>query len=101
MRYYDRIIDRKEATVYIIMEYCSGGDVGSIIKKAKKEGDQVPEDIIWKIFSQVVSALVECHNHKGGKILHRDIKPANIFRDSQDNIKLGDFGLSRLMNQES
>lgn len=49
----------------------------------------------------MVSALVECHNHKGGKVLHRDIKPANIFIDSQKNIKLGDFGLSRLMSEDS
>ena len=101
VRYYDRIVDRKEATVYIIMEYCSGGDVGRMIKKKKKSKEYITEEVIWKIFAQVVSALVECHSHKGGKVLHRDIKPANIFIDSQKNIKLGDFGLSRLMNEDS
>jgi len=46
-------------------------------------------------------ALNECHNRENGKILHRDLKPANIFLDGNSNIKLGDFGLSRIMNADS
>ena len=45
--------------------------------------------------------MKECHYREKGKILHRDIKPANIFLDANNNIKLGDFGLSRIMNQQS
>ncbi len=35
------------------------------------------------------------------KILHRDLKPGNIFLDSNSNVKIGDFGLARVMNGES
>jgi serine/threonine protein kinase len=45
--------------------------------------------------------LNECHNRKEGKILHRDIKPGNVFFDIGNNIKLGDFGLSRILSDES
>jgi NIMA (never in mitosis gene a)-related kinase len=101
VRYYDRIIDKKLTKIYIIMEYCEGGDMGTLIKKCKKEKDYIAEDVIWKVFTQILLALHECHTKKTGKILHRDLKPANIFLDGQNNIKLGDFGLSRVMNEQS
>lgn len=83
------------------MEYCEGGDISQLIKKCKLEKETIPEDQIWRIFSQVVIALHECHRRKSGKILHRDIKPGNLFLDANNNVKLGDFGLSRIMNKDS
>jgi len=55
----------------------------------------------WKILAQMTLALQDCHKRKEGKILHRDLKPGNVFIDSQNNIKLGDFGLSRIMGDQS
>lgn len=37
VRYHDRIIDRSESTLYIIMEYCKGGDLASLIAKSRHE----------------------------------------------------------------
>ena len=81
------------------MEYCENGDMSQLIKKCKAEKDFVAEDVIWKIFMQILLALRECHYRgiKGSKILHRDLKPSNIFFDSNNNVKLGDFGLSRII----
>jgi NIMA (never in mitosis gene a)-related kinase len=101
VRYYDRIIDKKNQKIYIIMEYCEKGDLNQLIKKLKKQKDYLSENKIWEIFSQVLLAVNYCHNHKEGKILHRDIKPSNIFIDKDNNIKLGDFGLSRELSNES
>ena len=100
VKYYDRIIDKKNTKLFIIMEYCPGGDLSKLIKHNRKTSQYFSEDIIWKIFSQVCSALYACHTHKEGKILHRDIKPSNIFIDQENNIKLGDFGLSRILNTD-
>ena len=100
VKYYDRIIDKKNTKLFIVMEYCPGGDLSQLIKRNRKTKQYFSEDIIWKIFSQVASALYACHTHKEGKILHRDIKPSNIFIDQENNIKLGDFGLSRVLNKD-
>ena len=32
------------------------------------------------------------------KVLHRDLKPANVFLDKSLNVKLGDFGLARILH---
>ena len=37
VRYYDRIIDRSKATIYIVMEHCEKGDLSHVISKYKKE----------------------------------------------------------------
>eukprot|EP00916_Digyalum_oweni_P004570 GHVL01008066.1.p1 GENE.GHVL01008066.1~~GHVL01008066.1.p1 ORF type:complete len:780 (+),score=155.61 GHVL01008066.1:94-2433(+) len=100
VRYFDRIIDRQQTRIYIIMEYCEFGDLGTLIKRCRREGQWLNEDCIWKIFSQIVQALHECHT-RNAKILHRDLKPGNVFLDSNYQVKLGDFGLARVLSENS
>lgn len=38
VRYYDRIIDRSKTTIYIVMEYCEGGDLATIISRCRRDG---------------------------------------------------------------
>ena len=97
VKYYDRVIDRDNLKIYIIMEHCEGGDISRMVKQARKERATLPEDLIWSIMSQMLMALKHCHNRPEGKVIHRDLKPGNIFLDSNNNVKLGDFGLSRMM----
>ncbi|XP_786794.1 serine/threonine-protein kinase Nek2 isoform X1 [Strongylocentrotus purpuratus] len=102
VRYYDRIVDRATSTIYIIMEYCEGGDLGSLISKCKKDRKFLEESFAWKIFQQLTIALQECHRRgKGRAILHRDLKPANVFLDADHNVKLGDFGLARVLQHDT
>ena len=37
VRYYDRVIDRSNTTLYIVMEYCEGGDLATYISRCKAE----------------------------------------------------------------
>lgn len=103
VKYYDRIIDKQNSKIYIIMEYCEGGDISHLIKRLKKNKESLTEDLIWKMFTQLILALFECHNlnKDGKKVLHRDLKPNNVFIDCENNIKLGDFGLARILNNTS
>jgi len=100
VRFYERIIDKSAQKLWIIQEYCEGGDLSQLIKKCKKDKTYLAEEVIWKFFMQLILALHEIHRRKEGKILHRDIKPANIFLDANHNIKLGDFGLSKILTDE-
>lgn len=92
VRYYDRVIDKDRAKLYIVMEFCAGGDLAGMIRSRKKQlresrntdmTSYIPEDTAWRILSQLTLALLECHMRKeGNKILHRDLKPGNVFFDS-------------------
>ena len=63
----------------------------------------VEELFIWKVLYQLSAALKACHNccKSGGTVLHRDLKPANVFLDSNQNCKLGDFGLARVLHHDT
>jgi serine/threonine protein kinase len=37
VKYYDRVIDRSNAKIYIVMEYCEGGDIATLIKNSRKQ----------------------------------------------------------------
>ena len=97
VRYYDRIIDKESSKIFIIMEYCEKGDLAHLIRKQRKDKEYLPEDLVWKVLAQITLALYDCHRRKEGKILHRDLKPGNVFLDANNNVKLGDFGLSKIM----
>lgn len=105
VRYLDRVIDKQATKIYIVMEYCEGGDLSQYIKRKKREGSYIEENFIWHIFTHVFLALKDCHRHREGNvirpILHRDIKPGNIFLDANNNAKLGDFGLAKELSSES
>ena len=75
--------------VYIIMEYCDGGDVGDILK-AKKN---LSEEVSIKILKDILRGYKELLS-KG--IIHRDLKPDNFFI-SKGVYKLGDFGFAQFV----
>ena len=74
------------------MEY--GGDLNlkMFIENYKKKNQLIKEEIIENIIFQICSCLKEIHNKN---IIHRDLTPENIFINEFNNIKIGDFGVSK------
>ncbi|XP_034117624.1 serine/threonine-protein kinase Nek2 [Drosophila albomicans] len=101
VQYYHHLINREAKSIYIVMECCDGGDLDQLIKRARSQHQRFEESYIWRVLFQLCRALQVCHNQiPSGTILHRDIKPANIFLDAAGNVKLGDFGLARVLRRD-
>lgn len=73
--------------VYLIMEYCQGGELYKYLKKRGTLNDITASNFVH----QMLSSLSYMH---GKKIMHRDIKPENILLGSTGQIKFTDFGWS-------
>ena len=92
IKYYDAFIEND--TFNILMEYGGDIDLKKYIKNYKDENVLIKEDIIKDIILQICKGLKEIHNNK---IIHRDLTPENIFIDKNNNIKIGDFGVSKIL----
>ena len=79
----------------LIMEYAEKGDLYNQLIKQAKSNQYFPEKIIINWLVQICSALKYIHSKH---IIHRDIKPQNIFLSKKGEIKLGDFGVSKTLN---
>ena len=78
----------------IVMEYISGGDLLTYIKKRNKLSEKVSKFI----FKQIILSLKDIHNLN---IVHRDVKLDNILIDINNTIKLCDFGVSKILEKDS
>ena len=78
----------------IVMDYADGADMYTKIAKQQKSGVGFSEDQVLDWFVQMCLAIKHVHDKK---VLHRDLKTQNIFLTSKDEIKIGDFGIARLL----
>ncbi|AWP16645.1 putative eukaryotic translation initiation factor 2-alpha kinase 4 [Scophthalmus maximus] len=73
--------------LYIQMEYCEK----STLRDTIDDGLHQDQTRLWRLFREILDGLAYIHEQG---MIHRDLKPVNIFLDSQDHVKIGDFGLA-------
>ncbi len=76
------------------MDYADGGDLYAKIAQYKKMGKMFSEEQVLEWFLQICLALKHIHSRR---ILHRDLKTQNIFLTSKGDVKIGDFGIARVL----
>lgn len=76
-----------ETYICFVMEYMTGGDLGSYLEKQSYFEEKDAKFYI----AEVILAVEHLHQQN---IIHRDLKPDNILLDTEGHIKLTDFGLS-------
>ena len=93
VKYYDSCENKDK--FYILMEFCAGQNLRDFININIKNNELIEEDILYNIIKQICIGIKEIHNKN---IIHRDLKPENIFMNEKNEIKIGDFGISKQYN---
>jgi serine/threonine protein kinase len=75
------------------MEFCEGKNLREVIKEQTKP---LPESYILRLFFQMVDVLKFCHEKK---VMHRDLKPENIIITPDNQVKLIDFGVAKVLQE--
>lgn len=92
INYVDSFLARRSDHLCIVMEYAEGGDIAQKVKSCR--GRHMREEQILDWFIQTCLAIHAIHQKH---ILHRDVKTQNVFLTSQNVVKLGDFGIARVL----
>jgi len=94
--YQDSFLDKRTTELCIVMQFCSGGDLHAALRKAQGAGRRISESTASRWLAQLTLALQ--HVHAAG-IIHRDLKTQNVFLTEKADVKLGDFGVSRVLER--
>ena len=78
----------------IVTEFADEGSLQQQLDRRRERQEPMEEADVLDIFVQTLLALEHLHSKQ---VLHRDLKPGNIFFDRRRMVRLGDFGIARLM----
>jgi len=81
-------------TILLVLEYAPGGELFDILYYTSA----LKEVVARTYFKQIINGLEACHN---ANVVHRDLKPQNLLLDSKFNLKITDFGLSKIIQSDA
>ena len=80
---------------FIVVECVGGKDLGSLLDG--QDGGRLEEPVVRRMAGQLLKAL--SYAHRRG-IIHRDIKPSNILLTGEGTVKVADFGIARIIEED-
>jgi eukaryotic-like serine/threonine-protein kinase len=91
---------------FIVMEYLAGGDLRTLLQKAKRRRKRFSPGAAIYIAREVLSALAYAHAKLGPDgqplaLIHRDVSPSNILISHNGEVKLTDFGIAKAATHNS
>ncbi|HJT98875.1 MAG TPA: serine/threonine-protein kinase, partial [Rhodanobacteraceae bacterium] len=91
---------------FIVMEYLPGGDLRTLLRKAKRRGKRFSPKAAIYISREILSALAYAHSKRDFdgnplKLIHRDVSPSNVLLSYQGEVKLTDFGIAKAATHTS
>nr|XP_034173064.1 neither inactivation nor afterpotential protein C isoform X2 [Osmia lignaria] len=83
--------------IWFVMELCDGGTVMDLVHGLLSKDKKMREEHIGFILREVIQAMAFLHENN---VMHRDIRGNNIVLTREGEVKLVDFGLSRMVQSE-
>jgi len=80
---------------FIVVECVSGRDIGDLL--GDRRGGRLNEQFVRRMATQLLHALAYAHRQG---IIHRDIKPSNILLTQEGTVKVADFGIARIVEED-
>lgn len=79
--------------LYMVSDFCAGGNLRTLL--GKHNAGRMPEDDAKRIMVQIILALEHLHQLN---VIYRDLKPDNVLLSADGDVRLCDFGLSKLLS---
>ncbi len=91
-----------DGSLFMAMELVEGVDCLALLRACSRQNARLPVPLALFIASEVLDALEYAHTAVGSdgtplQVVHRDISPSNIFISNHGWVKLGDFGIARVV----
>lgn len=95
-----------EGEPYLAMEYVEGVDLLRLLRRCETEHRPLPLETSVYIARRVAAALSAVHSCRDSdgqplEIVHRDVTPSNVYLSNDGAIKLGDFGIARVVTSRT